>query len=102
MKDYTSYKKEEAQLQAKVEKMKDEGKDEYDIKKMQEQVQETTETLLQCKPRIENAIDDLENLIATYEEDQGEMLNILKETTEWQQAEATIAEAKAFVDTIEL
>ena len=34
MKDYTSYKKEEALLQGKLEKMQQEGKDEYDIKKM--------------------------------------------------------------------
>ena len=57
---------------------------------------------MQCKPRIENAIDDLEQVIATYEEKPGEMFDILKETEEWQQAEAILAEAKAFVDAIEI
>ena len=60
MKDYTSYKNEEKMLQEKLAKMQEEGKDEYDIKKMQEQVSETSETLAGCKPRIDGAIDDLE------------------------------------------
>ena len=98
MKDYTSYKKEEALLQEKLTKMQEEGKDEYDIKKMQEGVTETSETLARCKPRIEAAIDDLENLIATFEEEEDNAA--LKETEEWTQAEAVIAEAKAFVENI--
>ena len=68
VKDYKSYQKEENQLNEKLQKMIEEGKDEYDIKKMQEQVTETSETLATCKPRIQNAIDDLENLKATYDE----------------------------------
>ena len=36
MKDYTSYKNEEASLKEKLQKWQEEGKDEYDIKKMQE------------------------------------------------------------------
>lgn len=80
MKDFTSYQNEEKALREKLEKMKDEGKDEYDIKKMQEQIQETFETLVTCKPRIEASIDDLENVIATYEEKPGELLDLLKLT----------------------
>ena len=54
MKDYTSYKNEETQLKEKLAKWQEEGtKDEYDIKKMQEQISETSETLATCKPRIE-------------------------------------------------
>ena len=55
---------------------------------------------MQCKPRIESAMDDLEQVMATYEDKEGEMLDILKQTTEWQQADSIIAEAKAFVDAI--
>ena len=103
MKDFTSYKNEEGTLKEKLEKMKeDESKDEYDVKKMMEQVQETTDTLVQCKPRIESAMDDLEQVIATQEEKPGEMLDILKESTEWAQADSIIAEAKAFVDAIDI
>mmetsp|Transcript_16400 Transcript_16400/g.25343 ORF Transcript_16400/g.25343 Transcript_16400/m.25343 type:complete len:123 (-) Transcript_16400:45-413(-) len=102
MKDYTSYKNEEQSLQEKLSLMQTEGKDEHDIRKMQEQVQETSETLATCKPRIENAIDDLESCIATFTEQGGESLAPLKETEEWQQAEAVITEAKAFVEAIEI
>merc|ERR1712070_880733 len=83
MKDFTSYKKEEDQLRGKLEKMMDEGKDEHDCNKMKEQITETSETLVQCKPRIENAIDDLENCMATYEEGNQDQFAALKETPEW-------------------
>ena len=103
IKDHTSYKKEEEDLQQKLAAWITEGKDEHDIKKMQEQVTETAETLATCKPRIEAAIDDLENVLATFEEQpDAEAKTLLKESPEWQQAEAAIAEAKAFVEAIEL
>lgn len=103
IKDHNSYKTEEGKLQEKLAAWINEGKDEYDIKKMQEQVTETAETLATCKPRIEAAIDDLENVLATFEElPDGEPKTLLKEAPEWSQAEAAIAEAKAFVDAIEL
>ena len=38
MKDFTSYKKEETSLKDKLEKMKEDGKEEHDIKKMMEQI----------------------------------------------------------------
>ena len=88
---------------AKVQKAIDEGKDEHDIKQMQEAVKETSETVITCKPRIETALDDLENTLATFEEGpDGDAKTLLKETPEWQQAEALIAEAKAFIESIEL
>ena len=103
MKDFTSYKKEEGLLKEKYEKARDEGNsDAHDLNKMMEHVQETSDTLVTCKPRIENAIDELENVMATYEEKPGEMFDILKTTEEWQQAEAIIAEGKAFVEAIEI
>jgi len=57
---------------------------------MQEQIAETSETLATCKPRIEAAIDDLENCMATYADAGGDgdeavaaALAALKETQEW-------------------
>ena len=47
-------------------------------------------------------MDDLENLMATYDEKPGEMLDLLKTTEEWAQAESIMAEAKAFVEAIEI
>ena len=83
--------------------MTEEGKDEYDIKKMQEQIVETSETLATCKPRIQNALDDLENLFGTYEEmPDSEAKQALKDAAEWQAAETQIAEAKAFLESLEI
>lgn len=84
MKDYTSYRKEEGILQEKLAKFIEEGKDEHDVKKMQEQIDETVEVISQCKPRIESSIDDLENMMATHEETPGELTELLKQTEEWQ------------------
>ena len=80
----------------------EEGKDEHDCNKMKEGINETNVVLTQCKPKIENAIDDLENCMATYEEGDKEMFAALQECDEWNQATALIAEAKAFVDAIEI
>ena len=58
--------------------MKDEGKDEADIKKMQEQITETSETLATCKPKIDNAMIDLKNVMATYQEGDADQFALLK------------------------
>ena len=63
---------------------------------------ETAETLATCKPRIVAAIDDLENTMATFEEQEEGQLALLKETPEWTQAVTDIAEAKAFVENMDL
>lgn len=103
VKDYKSYQKEETQLNDKLQKMIEEGKDEYDIKKMQEQVAETSQTLATCKPRIQNALDDLENLKATYDElPDGETKQALMEVPEWAASETAIAEAKAFLEGLDI
>ena len=78
MKDFNSYKSEETQLKEKMEKAREEGRDEHDIKAMMQGIQETTDTLVQCKPRIQAALDDLENLIATYEEKPGDLFDALQ------------------------
>ena len=99
MKDYSSYKNEETQLNQKLEQMISDGKDEYDIKKMQEQITETSETLATCYPRIQNALDDLENVKATYDElPAGDAKSALLATPEWTAAETQIAEAQAFLE----
>ena len=67
MKDHTSYKKEEGKLQEKLAQWILDGKDEHDVKALQQQVTETSETLATCKPRIEAAIDDLEQCLIIFE-----------------------------------
>ena len=83
--------------------MQEAGADEYDIKKMNEGLNETSEVLATCRPRIDNALEDLENLIGTYT-DGGQLgeegLALLKATPEWSAAEAMIEEAKIFVDSL--
>ena len=68
--------------------MKDEGKDEHDIKNMLNQILETQQTLVTCVPRIETAIEDLENCMAGFEEGDAEKFALLKETEEWKAATA--------------
>ena len=103
IKDYTSYKKEEEKLKEKLEKAIQDGKDEHDIKQMQNAVTETSETLATCPPRVQTALDDLENLIATYnEQEDGPLKDALKQTEEWTAAEVQVAEAKGFLEALEL
>ena len=103
VKDHTSYTKEKGLLEDKRQKMIDEEKDVHDIKKKEEEIAETEVVIVQCIPRIEAAIDALENAMATYEEQpSAEMLAALKETPEWEAANVQITEAKAFCDAIEV
>ena len=67
--------------------MIDEEKDVHDIKQKENGIIETDAVIAQCKPRIETAQEVLENLMATYEEDQNkEGFELLKETPEWEAA----------------
>ena len=103
VKDHASYSKEKVMLEDKRQKMIDEEKDVHDIKKKEEEIAETDVVILQCIPRIEAAIDALENAMATYEEQpSAEMLENLKATPEWEAANVQITEAKAFLDTVEV
>ena len=60
-----SYRKEANQQKEKLEKMKKEGKDDMEIKKMNEQMQESLMMIPDCHRRLEKAINDLRPL---YEE----------------------------------
>ena len=96
MKDYASYAKENQQLEEKLDKIKaDSPDDEYAIKKMSEQVFETTQMLPNTKTRIETALEDLKSFLSEHEENDD-----LKAVEEWKLAEQTLAEAAAFVETI--
>lgn len=94
-KDYSSYSKETKQLEEKLDKLKEQEADEISIKKMQEQISETAQMLPNSKTRIESALEDLQNLMSENEEN-----NELKDTEDWKVAEQTLAEVKAFVETI--
>ena len=75
--------------------MRTQGADEFDIKKMEEQVADTTQMLPNGKIRIDNALEDLKNVLS---ENEGN--DELKASEEWKTAEQTLAEVLAFVETI--
>ncbi|KAJ8029505.1 Tubulin-specific chaperone A [Holothuria leucospilota] len=62
-KEKTSYEKEVRDQEAKVEKMKQEGKDEYDIKKQVEVLDESRMMIPDCQRRINAAYIDLKNCL---------------------------------------
>ena len=62
-KEIASYKKEADQLEQKLQKMKDEGKDEYDIKKMGWVVQESLGMIPHCIRKLNMASNELETLL---------------------------------------
>merc|ERR1712080_658166 len=64
-KEKLSYRKEADQQKAKIEKMKEEGKDEHDVKKMGEVLQETLMMIPDCHRRIVSAKTELSEMLET-------------------------------------
>merc|ERR1712013_71266 len=64
-KEKLSYRKEADMQKAKLDKMKEEGKDEHDVKKMGEVLQETLMMIPDCHRRIVAAKGELEQLLET-------------------------------------
>lgn len=62
-KEKTSYEVESVQIEVKIEKMRTDGKDEYDIKKQGEVLQETRAMVPDCQRRLKKAYGDLEALL---------------------------------------
>jgi hypothetical protein len=83
-------------LEEKLEQLKaKEGEDPYNIKKLEEQWAETAQMLPNAKMRIESSLEDLKILMSGNED-----CEELVATEDWKAAEATLAEATAFVETI--
>ncbi|XP_072167168.1 tubulin-specific chaperone A-like [Diadema setosum] len=87
MKEKTMYEKEAVDQEKKVEKMKTEGKDEHDIKKQIEVLQESKMMIPDCERRIKTAYTDLKNLIDQEQE--------LAETEEYTIAVTLLKEREA-------
>ncbi|XP_023326995.1 tubulin-specific chaperone A [Eurytemora carolleeae] len=85
-KEKLSYRKEADQQKAKLEKMKEEGKDSHDIKKMGEVVQESLMMIPDCHRRLITAHADLMSLL--------EQEKDLAETEKYVAAQAQIQEAE--------
>ncbi|XP_014784686.1 tubulin-specific chaperone A [Octopus bimaculoides] len=85
-KEKSSYEKEVEDQERRIQKMKDEGKDEYDIKKQGEVLQESKAMVPDCLKRLNTAYSDLVNLLASESD--------LKSAEEYTQAEVACAAAK--------
>jgi tubulin-specific chaperone A len=64
-KEKLSYRIEADQQKVKLQKMKDDGKDEYDIRKMNEVLQETLMMIPDCHRRLVAAHADIKNVLAS-------------------------------------
>ncbi|CAI9718849.1 tubulin-specific chaperone A [Octopus vulgaris] len=85
-KEKSSYEKEVEDQERRIQKMKDEGKDEYDIKKQGEVLQESKAMVPDCLKRLNTAYVDLVNLLASEID--------LKSAEEYALAEVVCAAAK--------
>lgn len=65
LKEVASYEKEVTTNEAKVQKMRDEGKDAYDIKKFEEVLQESYMMIPDSKNRLEKAAEELSMCIVS-------------------------------------
>lgn len=81
-----SYKEESCQLEAKIEKMKSEGVDEYTVKKQQEVLQESLMMIPDCHKKLVPAIQDLQNLLRDMKD--------FSESEDYQTAESVLATAQ--------
>eukprot|EP00244_Chara_vulgaris_P014550 TRINITY_DN9183_c0_g1_i10.p1 TRINITY_DN9183_c0_g1~~TRINITY_DN9183_c0_g1_i10.p1 ORF type:complete len:113 (-),score=33.46 TRINITY_DN9183_c0_g1_i10:872-1210(-) len=68
-KELQSYEKEVAREQAKVDKMKAEGADPFDIKQQENVLAESQMMIPDCRKRLTKALQDLESLLSEAEED---------------------------------
>jgi len=85
-KEKLSYRKEADQQKVKIEKMKVDGKDEHDVRKMGEVLQESLMMIPDCHRRLVVAHGDLSNVLETEAE--------LAEAEEYVAAKAQIVEAE--------
>nr|AHG99262.1 beta-tubulin cofactor A [Euplotes focardii] len=95
VKDFTYFREEAKQLEEKVDKLKADEVDEYDINKQTQVMQESLDLLPDCKNKIESALEDLKGLVEDYEDTEE-----YKESDEGQNANGIIAEASEFIETI--
>jgi tubulin-specific chaperone A len=70
-KEVAAYEKEAKDNEGRVQKMKDDGKDEYDIKKQEEVLQESYMMIPDSKNRLEQAVEKLQEVVAEAEEEGG-------------------------------
>ncbi|CAM9696178.1 unnamed protein product [Ascophyllum nodosum] len=71
LKEVASYEKEAKDNEARVQKMRDDGKDSYDIKKQEEVLQESYMMIPDSKNRLAKALQDLESFLGENKDAEG-------------------------------
>ena len=93
MKDHASYNNEKSAQEAKVEAVRaaqaalpDEEKDPNAVNRAQAELAETAAVIPTIVVKIETYLGDLEGVMATIEDAQGDNMEAIKETDEWKAA----------------
>lgn len=85
-KEKVTYEKEAAQQRERIQKLKEQGKDGYDIKKQEEVLQESLMIVPDCQRRLAKAFDELKKILETEQD--------LKEIEEYIEAGKILQEAE--------
>ncbi|XP_006612709.1 tubulin-specific chaperone A [Apis laboriosa] len=86
-KEKITYEKEAAQQRERIQKLKEQDKDGYDIKKQEEVLQESLMMVPDCQRRLAKAFEELKKILDTEQD--------LKEIEDYIEAEKILQEAEA-------
>ena len=98
VKDHISYKKEKTQLEEKIDKLKADGAEEGMIKRVEQDLADTIAMLPSLKTKIEEAIDALEEVTGTAEENGLATEEFKEANQEWGKAGEALKEAKEYIN----
>lgn len=85
-KEKVTYEKEAAQQRERIQKLKEQDKDGYDIKKQEEVLQESLMMIPDCQRRLVKAFEELKKILESEQD--------LKEIEDYIEAEKVLQEAK--------
>ncbi|XP_012055959.1 PREDICTED: tubulin-specific chaperone A [Atta cephalotes] len=85
-KEKVTYEKEAAQQRERIQKLKEQDKDGYDIKKQEEVLQESLMMVPDCQRRLVKAFEELKKILETEQD--------LKEVEDYIEAEKILQEAE--------
>ncbi|CAK9810959.1 Tubulin-specific chaperone A [Anthophora quadrimaculata] len=86
-KEKVTYEKEAEKQRERIEKLKEQDKDGYDIKKQEEVLQESLMMVPDCQRRLVKAFEELKKILETEQD--------LKEVEDYTEAERVLKEAEA-------
>ena len=92
-KEKLSYRKEANLQKEKLEKMKQEGKDDIQIKNMSEQIQESLMMIPDCHRRLEKAVGEIKVLLQEFESESGSVAEA-EQPPEIREAKAALKESE--------